>query len=124
MKPYVFTAVVLSVLLRVPVAWAQFKFGTTAGDVGLPRGDLPEFLVRIINAFLILVAVIALAYIVYGGFRYITSQGNEEDTKAAKRIITFAVIGIMVIGLAAAIVNFVVDALFPGGGGPGSAAAP
>lgn len=88
--------------------------------VPCPQGtacdDLPIVILRIINYVLALVGVIALAFIIYGGFTYITSGGNEDRVESAKGMIVNAVIGVVVIGIAAALVNFVVRAV--GGGVP------
>lgn len=101
---------VAAVLSGLPLL-AQAQGGGLAGvapPTGTAQGDLPQVILRIINYVLAIVGVIALAYLVYGGFMYITSAGNEEKVEAAKTIIVNAVIGIVVIGVAAAIVNFVI----------------
>jgi hypothetical protein len=56
-----------------------------------------------------LVGLIAVIAVIYGGVRYILSGGDEDAAKDAKRIILYAVIGLIVIGLSAAIVNFVIE---------------
>ncbi|MEK7538198.1 MAG: hypothetical protein AAB619_04480, partial [Patescibacteria group bacterium] len=50
---------------------------------------------------------IAVTMIIYGGFTWLTAAGNEENVEKAKRIISAAVIGLIVILLAWAIVIFV-----------------
>lgn len=66
----------------------------------------------VINLFAItltsLAGLIALAYIVYGGYQYITSMGNPEASKTAMQTITWSVIGLIVIMLAYMIIQFVV----------------
>ncbi len=79
-------------------------------DVGLPQEELPKLLVTVTNYFLLLVAALALAYLVYGGFAYMTSGGDSTKATAAKRVITYAIAGIILIGVAAALVNFVAGA--------------
>lgn len=79
-----------------------------------PARDLPATILNIINFVLVLVGILALAYLVYGGFRYIASRGDETALEEAKGIITNAVIGIVVIGVAAAVVNFVIQAVLTG----------
>ena len=86
---------------------------------GTARGDLASVILNIINYVLAIVGVVALAYLIYGGFRYITSGGSEDVIEDAKRIIINAVIGIVVIGVSAALVNFVVRAV--GGSVPAGA---
>lgn len=80
-------------------------------DYVAPARDLPTTIRFIVNFVLGIVAVVALAALVYGGFRYVASRGEEQEIETAKGIITNAVIGLVVIGIAAAIVNFVVGAV-------------
>jgi len=86
-----------------------------AGQVGLPRTELPDLILGVVNTALVLAAVVALGYLAYGGFRYITSRGEESEVTAAKGTITYALIGLVAIGIAAALVRFVVDAVTSGG---------
>jgi hypothetical protein len=86
---------------------------------GTARGDLASVILNIINYVLAIVGVVALAYLIYGGFRYITSGGNETVVEEAKGIIINAIIGIIIIGVSAALVNFVVRAV--GGSVPAGA---
>jgi len=80
-------------------------------DIGLSKVSLPEMIVKVVNFSLGLVAALALAMIVYGGFLYITAHGETQQVEKAKTVIIYAVIGIVVIGLAAAVINFVVGAV-------------
>jgi len=105
------------VTLLPSVAMAQLVGAPV--PAGTARGDLSSVILNIINYVLAIVGVIALAYLIYGGFRYITSGGNEDSVTAAKDIIINAVIGIVVIGVSAALVNFVVRAV--GGAVPAGA---
>lgn len=97
------------VTLLPSVALAQLT-GVDA-PAGTARGDLQSVIMQVINYVLTFVGVIALAYLIYGGFRYITSGGNETNVEEAKSIIINAIIGIVVIGVSAALVNFVVGAV-------------
>ncbi len=63
-------------------------------------------IINIINALLVLAAIAAIVFIIIGGVRYVTSQGDEDATEQAKNSIIYAIIGIIVILLAAVIVNF------------------
>lgn len=55
------------------------------------------------------VAMIALVALVIGGIMYIFSAGDENKAKTAKNVILFTVIGLLIIGLAALVVNAVVS---------------
>lgn len=50
--------------------------------------------------------IIAVAVIVYGGVKYVTSQGDPGKTKQAGQIIAYALIGLVVVLLAGAITVF------------------
>jgi len=108
-------------ILGMTLPGAVFAQGLVGAPVppGTAQGDLASVILRIINYVLAIVGVVALAYLIYGGFRYITSGGNEDTIEEAKKIIINAVIGIVVIGVAAALVNFVVKAV--GGAVPAGA---
>jgi len=62
----------------------------------------------ITNAALYLIGAISVLMLIYGGFRYTISGGNEKDVTAAKNTILYAVVGIIVAIMAYAIVNFVI----------------
>lgn len=64
-----------------------------------------------VELFLAIVGIIAVAFIVYGGFRYITSGGNDEVAESAKKTITNAIIGLVVIILSYIIVVVTMNAL-------------
>lgn len=83
-------------------------------DVGLSTSSFPQLILKIVNYSLALVAVIALAFIVYGGFLYVTAHGEAQEIEKAKGIIVYAVIGIIVIGIAAAVVTFVINSVISG----------
>jgi len=55
---------------------------------------------------------IALLFVIYGGFKYVTSQGDPRQTETAKSQILFAGIGMLIVMMA-----FVVMKLFMGAAG-------
>jgi heme/copper-type cytochrome/quinol oxidase subunit 2 len=103
-------------LLAVPfVAGAQFTT-PDPGGTGLP-GDtsITGFILRIINIALAIAGLVAVLFLIIGGFRYITAGGNEESGESARKIITNAIIGIVVIILSFVIVRVISNALLIGG---------
>ncbi len=93
------------------VALAQGGLVGVTPFQGTAQSDLVTAVIRIVNYALILAALAAAVFIVYGGVKYITSATDEEAAESAKSIILYAVLGLIVIGLAAAIVNFVVTGI-------------
>ena len=65
-------------------------------------------IINIVNALLVLAAIAAIVFIIIGGVRYVTAQGDEDAVEQAKNTVIYAIIGIIVILLAAVIVNFFV----------------
>ncbi|MDO8511670.1 MAG: hypothetical protein Q7S57_00180 [bacterium] len=114
----IFLRIIVGATLLLPTV-ALASLGPVVTPDGTSKGDLPSIIMNIINYVLGIVGVVALAYLIYGGFRYITSGGNETVVEEAKSIIINAIIGIVVIGVAAALVNFVIGAV--GGGTPAGA---
>ncbi len=53
----------------------------------------------------------AVIYIIYSATAYLTSQGDPGKIKQASQSIAFAVVGLLIVILAAAITNFVFSAI-------------
>ena len=62
---------------------------------------------KIINLFSIIVGIVAVIMIIYGGFRYITSGGDSGRVGNAKNTLIYAIIGLIIVALAQFIVHFV-----------------
>jgi lysylphosphatidylglycerol synthetase-like protein (DUF2156 family) len=61
----------------------------------------------IINLLTVVVGVLAVIMIIYAGFRYVSSGGNDDAVKGAKNTILYAIIGLVIVALAQIIVHFV-----------------
>ncbi|MCX6811221.1 MAG: pilin [Candidatus Berkelbacteria bacterium] len=59
--------------------------------------------------------VVAVAYLIVGGYQYITSQGNPEATATAKSTIINSIIGLIVILASYLIIRFALAQLGAGG---------
>lgn len=62
----------------------------------------------ILNILSAAVGIVAVAMIVYAGFRYVTSAGSEGGVKTAKNAIIYAIIGLVIVAFAQIIVHFVI----------------
>lgn len=69
--------------------------------------DLHGFLTMIQNWLLGTVGGLAVLFLVYGGFLYVTSGGNKERIETAKKTITYAVFGLIVVILAGTILGII-----------------
>ncbi|HEX5797611.1 MAG TPA: pilin [Candidatus Saccharimonadales bacterium] len=74
------------------------------GQTGTQANDL---VAKIINIFSIIVGIVSVIMIIYGGFRYVTSGGESSNITTAKNTILYAIIGLIIVALAQFIVKFV-----------------
>ena len=92
--------------------FAQVDLGLNYGeDIGLPvpaTTDLREMAVRILQYFLSFVGLVAVAVIIYGGFRWTTSGGDPEKIGRAKKTILNGAIGLIIVIAAFAIVQYII----------------
>lgn len=65
----------------------------------------------LLNIFFGVAGALAILFIVLGGFRYIISDGDAQAAARARNTIIYAAVGLLIIVMAAAIVNFVVGKL-------------
>lgn len=65
----------------------------------------------IVNLLSAVVGIVAVIMIIVGGFRYITSGGNDASVTSAKNTILYAIIGLVVVALAQIIVRFTLSKL-------------
>ncbi len=69
--------------------------------------DVWAILLGIIDILLRVGGIAAVIYVMYGGFLYMTSQGEPDRTKQAKETIIGSIIGLVIVLLAAQIVSFI-----------------
>lgn len=73
-----------------------------------------QLVVRLINYALFFLGALALVFVIYGGVLYITSGGDADKTKKARDTLLYAIIGVIVIVLSYAIVNWASHLFAPG----------
>jgi TRAP-type C4-dicarboxylate transport system permease small subunit len=62
----------------------------------------------VINIISWIVGIVSVVMIIWGGFQYITSGGNDTKVTSAKNTILYAIIGLVIVALAQIIVKFVI----------------
>jgi hypothetical protein len=91
---------------------SQVQDGVNAvGGEDVGEDALPTLIQNVINVILFIVGSAAVIMIIVGGIRYVTSNGDQANVKAAKDTILYSVIGLVVAVMAYAIVQFVVSSL-------------
>jgi hypothetical protein len=69
--------------------------------------SITDLIIRIVKYLLLLSGAIAVGFVVFGGFQYITSAGNAETAEKGKNTLINAIIGIIVVVLAYAIITVI-----------------
>ncbi|HTX86908.1 MAG TPA: pilin, partial [Candidatus Nanoarchaeia archaeon] len=129
---------IISISIFAITALAAAKFALAAApdlglnyvaSTGLGAQDPRVIIDNIIRVALGFLGVIAIALIIYGGYLWMTANGNEERIAAAKKVLISAVIGLLIILSAFGIATFILNSLLrvtgvgSGEGGPCSSSA-
>lgn len=69
--------------------------------------NIGDFIIAIINVLLGLLLTISVLFIIIGGYQYVTSAGKEDQAKAGRRTVTYAVLGLAISILSYMIVRVV-----------------
>lgn len=77
----------------------------------LPEDELTNMFLFIAKGFLIITAIWGVMFIIIGGFRMVMAAGNEEDYIAAKKTITWAILGVVITMLSFSIIAIVQNIL-------------
>ncbi|MFA5359759.1 MAG: Ig-like domain-containing protein [Patescibacteria group bacterium] len=138
---YKIAGVFLFTLLAVFLL-GNFVLAADAPNVGLSYAegtglsnsqDIRVIIAKIIRIVIGFLGIIAVGLIIYAGWLWMTSGGNEEKVEQAKKTLTNAVIGLIIIIASFAIASFILNKLIaatggdmanaPGGGTGGGVAA-
>lgn len=77
------------------------------GDSGCKSSSVPLVLLALIEIVLRLGSIVAVVFVVVGGFKFVTSQGEPEGVHSARNIIINALIGLVITLIATPIVSFI-----------------
>ena len=104
---------IMFALTAMPVlALTADQTGLSYGTyTGLGTKDIREGIMSIVNVLLGFLGILAIVIILWGGFRWLTSGGNEEKVGEAKKIIIAGIIGLVIILVSYALATFVVSQL-------------
>lgn len=99
--------------LLIPTAYAaSFRLGLleaigTGLESGLSSLSFPMLFANVATFLTGLVAALALVALVWGGVMYILSLGDESRSARAKQIILYAILGLLIAGIASIIISTV-----------------
>ncbi len=94
----------MSVVLRLALRFTTHPCKNTPVATA---DSLESKISHLINLFSVVVGIVAVVMVIYGGFRYVTSGGKQESVTNAKNTLLYAVVGLVIVALSQAIVHFV-----------------
>ncbi|MBI2463508.1 hypothetical protein HYV57_00965 [Candidatus Peregrinibacteria bacterium] len=68
-------------------------------------GSFRELALVMLNFFLSFLGFVAVMFVIYAGILYVTAGGEEDKVTSAKKILTYAGLGLILILLSFALVN-------------------
>lgn len=80
-------------------------------DIGLGNRDPRKIASSVVQVMLGFLGVIAVVLILFGGFKWMTAMGNEDKVDEAKKLISYGVVGLLIVLAAFAVSVFVLNAL-------------
>jgi hypothetical protein len=103
-------------LLATFPATALAAGDTILGNIGTsntPPGltDVAKFIDNVKNFALTAASLVCISLIVWGGVTMITSAGDPEKVKKARGILTAAIVGLLIVIISYAIVNYLAAGL-------------
>lgn len=111
---------VIGAVALIPIfgVQAQLGFQCPTGLNCTAGGNINSLIRTVINWVLSITLGIAILFVIIGGFRYITAQGNEGQAKEGQQTVFNALIGIAIIVLSYVIVTVVANLVSQSGGVP------
>jgi hypothetical protein len=98
--------------------WYKYLDGETKAGKCSPIIDFAEhpqqiaaILLAVVEILLRVGGLVAIAFVIMGGFRYLTSQGEPENTASARKTIINALVGLIITIFATVIVRFIGERL-------------
>ena len=76
--------------------------------------DVQNMVVELSNVILQVVSVLTFVMFIYGGVLFLTSAGNPNSVKTAKKIIVAAIVGLIIVFVSYTLVQFFIGTIAPG----------
>lgn len=89
-------SVVFLFFLKINLVLAQSNWYDASGEEPARFSDLEIIFKNILNIILSLAGLGVFVMLIVGGFKFLTAGGNPENAAKAKGVITWAIIGLIV----------------------------
>lgn len=115
---FIFSFLFISALVPVFFASADPDFGEgiIQDNIGLSDKSPIEIAAKLINNILIILSILAVALVIFAGFKWMTAAGNDEEITKAKKLLSSGVIGLIIILSAWGISLFIMEIIVSSSG--------
>ncbi|MBN1374414.1 hypothetical protein JW962_03735 [Candidatus Dojkabacteria bacterium] len=85
------------------------KVISTIGKITVDQGitDPNEFVRKAITIAVSVAGIVALVYVVLGGYKFLISSGDSNKYQEAIQTIMYAVVGLVVVAMSGLVINYV-----------------
>ncbi|MCX6745534.1 MAG: pilin [Candidatus Parcubacteria bacterium] len=102
MKKFLIIILIFTFLMPLPLLAAdKFQEGLTSTGTAVYGTNTPAtpivYIANLIKALMMLLGIVFVGLLIYGGFFYLTSLGNPEKAGKGKNTIVAAVVGLLII---------------------------
>ena len=98
-------------LIEGQTGFGDKQIGKAFGESGAPN-DIRILIARMINVLLGFMGIIMVVLLAWAGYKWMTSQGNEETIREAKAQIRTAIIGLIIILMAYSITAYITQCVY------------
>lgn len=81
--------------------------GAVADRANIKNPGISDVILRIVAYMVSFVGILAVAAIIIGGIMYILSLGDESKATRAKKIVLYAIIGVILVGVSTLILTVI-----------------
>ena len=117
MKKYLFSigmALMLTLLVVSPVMALDLgltNLTSAASTAGFGEGRIQDVIGKVVKVVLSALGLVSLVIFIFAGFQWMTSGGSDDKIKGAQKLMSNAVIGLVIVLIAYAATHFIVQAL-------------
>lgn len=105
-KTILFKTIIFLVAAGLLISFSAPALATT-NSFGLTIRPMKDIINDVINWLLGVSAGLAVLFIIIGGIYYVTAAGDDSQIETGKKMITYAIFGLLVVGISYAIVKAV-----------------
>lgn len=77
-------------------------------------GTFGALILAVLQILLLVVGSLSVLFLMIGGIRYVTAHGNEEQAEGAKKTMTHAIIGLVIVVMSFTIISIITNVLVAG----------